>query len=259
MCQYQQQAPREDRPRPTETPTSSKKNVSFGEIQEQFLQPLPRNLHRADLFYSTEELEEQKLADIKTKRDAFQGNDSSDTAASYDPSIPYYRKEQHLTAAFAEDTNDICFRGLEHVLHKTERREHIQSYIKAVLEVHTEQREVGLVDSYELFIVARSHSKADRKHAHRMGKVDAQVASKLRLEMTDASNSSRSLADCSCSSTAASSTGCPSSTSSRRNSAPQTRRTSRTIIQGWVAGTFQRLKSHRNLKSSKPIRRSTTL
>jgi len=170
------------------------------------LDPVPREL-RNDLYYSADELKEQKDADIAAKQDA-------ESKCDDDP----------------VDTDERCMRGLEHVLHKTERRKHIHANIQAVLEAHNEQAELGYLDEYELFIVSRWSTLGDRKKARRIGKVDAQEAAQVLS--SDSDSSCNSTPPC-----------------RRRNSKARD-------MMHWLSGTFLRLRSSRSLKSrsSNPLR-----
>lgn len=217
MCQQRQPTPATKPTNKNKLPElkllkkkKKKKQVCFGAVQEQFLKPFPRDLAKGDLFYLPYELQAQKDADIEAKREAVEGN--NDAAQQF------------------VDTDDLCFRGLEHVLTKTARRERIQAYVVTVLDVYMEQRELGYIDNYELFIVSRSHSRSDRKQALRMGKVDAEEASRLHHVLADDSKSSTKRAP-------------PSSS----------RRSKQRAMKKWVSGTFQRMKSS---KTSTSIRRN---
>lgn len=136
-------------------PVAAKKGVTFGEIQQHFLAPVPEDLQRQFMYYSAEELSIQKEADISLLRI---NSDNINTEASL---------LEH----------GICFRGLEQTYNtndKTERRDRIRKYIRTVLEVHLEQKELGYRDDYEVYIVARANSKTDRKKAQRLAAQDAE-------------------------------------------------------------------------------------
>ena len=149
MCQQQ---------KPTTTtpaavmPLDLKKQVRFGEIQQHFLAPLPQDLQRQHMYYSHGELQVQKEADMQTLGECDESFEQG-----------------------------ICFRGLETPDHKTERRNRIKKCIRTVLEVHLEQKELGYLDDYELYIVARANSKSDRKKAQKAAAQDA-----LELPETEA-------------------------------------------------------------------------
>ena len=136
---------------------------------------LPKDFIREDLYYTSEELKIQKFVDIKAKFESELNNEQV-------------------------DVNFVTFRGLEEVCNKDQRRQRIKQHVKGVLEVQTEQREAGCVDSYEIFIVARAQSKNDRKAAHRIAVLDAQAAAAVLSEACPTSDDEISLASTSVSS-----------------------------------------------------------
>jgi hypothetical protein len=133
------------------------KRVRFGEVQECFLNPLPKDFIREHLYYSGAELKHQQNTDIEAKFDA------SLSDHEIDPDL-------------------VTFRGLEHALSKDGRRQRIKEYVTSVLEVHLEQKEVGYRDTYEIYMVARAQSKGDRKTAQRIAAMDAREAAAIMLE-----------------------------------------------------------------------------
>jgi hypothetical protein len=133
-------------------PVDLKKSVQFGPIKECPLEPLPLDIQIEALFYTADELFRQRSADVEAKRSA--ENDNSEF----------------------EEGEDICFRGLENSLNKGERRRKVQEYVRTVINVHREQREMGYFDDYELCLIAKARSKGDRKLAQRMASIDANEA-----------------------------------------------------------------------------------
>jgi hypothetical protein len=129
------------------------RSVQFGEIQECSLDSLPYNDEdKAALFYTQAELRKLKKADISAKREAEENPEAVD----------------HIV-----DEEEISFRGLEHCLDTSERKQHIREYVQSVVGIHLEQREMGYFDDFELYVIARHKSKKDRKHAQRMASLDS--------------------------------------------------------------------------------------
>ena len=131
-----------------------KEAVHFGDVKECPIKPPPLDEEsRANLFYTQKELRRLKKADIEAKRMA----------------------EENPDIEFDED-EEVCFRGLEYSLNSKERKENIKSYVQCIVQIYLDQQEMGYVDEYELYAIAKSKSKRDRKLARRMGALDANDA-----------------------------------------------------------------------------------